>query len=123
MMMIIMLFCTSFSAKLASSLQLPIGSEEALFMLVSPVFLWFFNPSIFLTTSGFLCFLGFNACKLQRVHMHDGYLWQALFFIIVFPSSFGGLIHENFKVFTCMMGYLWQQALLLIIVFPSFSWV
>jgi hypothetical protein len=31
MMMIIMLFCTCFSAKLASSLQLPIGSEEALF--------------------------------------------------------------------------------------------
>jgi hypothetical protein len=63
MMIIIMLFCTCFSAKLASSLQLPIGSEEALFMLVSTVFLWFFNPSIFLTTSGFLCFLGLMHAK------------------------------------------------------------
>jgi len=45
--------------------------------------------------------------------MHDGYLWQALLLIIVFPSFFGGLIHANLKEFTCMMGYLWQALLLI----------
>jgi len=105
----------------ASSLQLPIGSEEALFMLVSPVFFGLIHQYSCLLAS--LFFLGLIHAKLQRVHMHDGVPLASSIIYYSVSFLFWGFNPCKLQRVHMHDGVSLASSITYLIVFPSFSWV